>query len=289
MHCKKTFSIREINKLKNSRSQKDIIRQKKPRIMGNCPTRCQSNLTPLENPSEPVPPACQENMVVSLCDYPSYSLAELTMKIGEKLSIISDDGDFMMVRSTTTGSESYIPASYTAKVTDRWLFTGISRYKAEELLLLPNNHTGSFLIRESESNRDCYSLSLLRRAGSSNLDSVKHYRIHHLQNGWLYISPSLTFPSLHHLVEHYSESADGLCLRLREPCFIHGSDNEGSPAMQIPTVIRRPTFSWKDISRSVFFRNKRTESENSLVSEGLREAISSYLYMTGDNSQSWDT
>ncbi len=54
---------------------------------------------------------------------------------------------------------------------------------------------------------DCYSLSVLRRTHSSYQDCVKHYRISHLQNGWVYISPGLTFPSLHHLVEHYS----GLC------------------------------------------------------------------------------
>ena len=30
-------------------------------------------------------------------------------------------------------------------------------------------------------------------------------------------------------------------------------------------------------------------NEDSLVSEGLREAISSYLFMTGDCSQKWDS
>lgn len=51
---------------------------------------------------------------------------------------------------------------------------------------------------------DCYTLSILRRSRSQYLNSVKHYRISCLQNNWVYISPSLTFPSLHHLVEHYS-------------------------------------------------------------------------------------
>lgn len=112
----------------------------------------------------------------------------------------------------------------------RWLFTGISRYKAIELLMLPNNHNGAFLIRESETSAglsvragsggewmcyktkpdscylgaDCYSLSILRKSSSPYLNSVKHYRISSLQNSWVYISPRLTFPSLHHLVEHYS-------------------------------------------------------------------------------------
>lgn len=40
--------------------------------------------------------------------------------------------------------------------------------------------------------------------------------------------------------------------------------------------------------RSVIFRRKRTESDHSLVSEGLREAINSYLQMTEGNEHSWD-
>ncbi|XP_045884407.1 src-like-adapter 2 isoform X2 [Micropterus dolomieu] len=256
--------------------------------MGTCPIRCQSNLTILENPPEPVSPAPQESMTVSLCNYPSFGHTELTMCFGERLTIISDDGDFMMVRSTTTGRESYIPTNYTAKVTHRWLFKGIGRYKAVELLMQPNNQSGAFLIRESETHRDCYSLSVLKRSNSSYLDGVKHYRISHLPNGWVYISPGLTFPSLHYLVEHYTGVANGLCCRLTEPCFIQGFD-DAREAMPMPTNIRRPTINWKDISRSVIFRKKRAESDNSLVSEGLREAITSYLQMTEGTNHSWDT
>lgn len=52
----------------------------------------------------------------------------------------------------------------------------------------------------------CYSLSV-RRSEHASWDSVTHYRIHRLENGWLYISPRLTFPSLHDLVDHYSGNA----------------------------------------------------------------------------------
>ncbi|XP_078103966.1 src-like-adapter 2 [Sander vitreus] len=256
--------------------------------MGTCPIRCQSNLTVLENPPEPVSPRLQESIIVSLCNYPSFVGTELTMCIWERLTVISDDGDYMMVRSTTTGRESYVPTNYIAKVTHRWLFTGISRYKAVELLMEPNNQSGAFLIRESETNKDCYSLSVLKRANASYLDCVKHYRVPHLENGWVYIFPGTHFPSLHHLVEHYSESADGLCCQLTEPCFIQGLDN-AREARPLPTTVRRPTINWKDISRSVIFNKKRTESDNSLVSEGLREAITSYLQMTEGNDHSWDT
>lgn len=44
----------------------------------------------------------------------------------------------------------------------RWLFTGISRYKAEELLKHSNNQSGAFLIRESETNRGYCSFLIFR-------------------------------------------------------------------------------------------------------------------------------
>ncbi|XP_060926367.1 src-like-adapter 2 [Limanda limanda] len=256
--------------------------------MGTCPIKSRSSRPILEDPPEPVVEDLQESVIVSLHNYPSLGHTELTMCMGERLTVISDDGDFMMVRSTTTGHEAYIPNNYTAKVTHRWLFTGIGRLKAVELLLQLSNQNGAFLVRDSESERDCHTLSVLRRSNSSYLDGVKHYRIGQLRNGWVYISPGLTFPSLHHLVEHYSESADGLTSRLSAPCFIQGL-SDPREARPVPTAIRRPTINWKDISRSMLFKRKRTESDNSLVSEGLREAISSYLQMTEGTDHSWDT
>uniref|UniRef100_A0A3P9LE58 Si:ch211-25d12.7 n=1 Tax=Oryzias latipes TaxID=8090 RepID=A0A3P9LE58_ORYLA len=253
--------------------------------MGSCLTRCCSNLEVLENAPESDSPVLQENVIVSLHDYPTFEDTEPSMFAGERLLIVSEDGDFMTVRSSTTGRDSYIPTNYTAKVMHRWLFTGISRYKAEELLQKPNNQNGSFLIRESETNRDSHSLSILMRTNSSRLNPVKHYRIYRLQNNWYYISPGLTFPSLHCLVEHYSESANGLCCQLTAPCFIQGLDTP----RPVPNIIRRPTINWKDISRSVILRRKRTDSGHSLVSEGLREAITSYLQMTEGDEHSWDT
>ncbi|XP_068598839.1 src-like-adapter 2 [Brachionichthys hirsutus] len=254
--------------------------------MGICPIRGQSNLTTLENPPESVPDR-QDSVTVSLCDYPPFGRTELTVGIGEMLTILSDDGDFMSVRSTTTGREGCVPTNYTAKVKHGWLFTGVSRCRAMELLMQPDNQNGAFLIRESETNRDCLSLSVLWRTNSAYLDCVKHYRVSRLQNGWVYISGGLTFPSLRCLVEHYSECADGLCSRLTRPCFIRGLDNatESRPS---PTTVRTPTVNWKDISRSMIFRKKRTQSGNSLVSEGLREAITSYLQMTEDDGDRWD-
>ncbi|XP_072308942.1 src-like-adapter 2 [Eucyclogobius newberryi] len=251
--------------------------------MGTCPTRSHSHMV-LENHSVPESTDIQESIIVALQNYPSIGQTELTMRIGDRLTVTSNDGDFMMVKSLTTECESYIPSKYTAEVTHRWLYTGISRFKAVELLMLPENITGSFLIRESETTKDGHSLSVLRRGSRADLDSVKHYRISHLPNGWVFISPGLTFPSLMRLIDHYTENTAGLCCRLTKPCYICGLDQ----TRPTPRVIRRPTMNWKDMSRSLIFRQKATDSNDSQVSEGLREAISSYLEMTEDSDLNWD-
>ncbi|KAM6981323.1 src-like-adapter 2 [Aplochiton taeniatus] len=255
--------------------------------MGNCPINSRSNLATMENHTVPTTLDNQRNIVVALHDYPADGLLEGGMHIGERLIVISDDGDFMMVKSVTTGGKCYIPSNFTAHVTNRWLFTGISRLKAEELLLLLHNQTGAFMIRESQTSADSYSLSVLSRNSPSYLGSVKHYRISRLQNGWFYITPSHTFASLSHLVEHYSESADGLCSLLRQPCFIQGLNNCAETITPLPMTIRRPTLNWRDVTSSMIFKKDRAKSEDSLVSEGLREAINAYLYMT--ESKGWDT
>ncbi|PSN34404.1 Tyrosine-protein kinase Src42A [Blattella germanica] len=94
----------------------------------------------------------------------------------------------------------------------KWYFGKIKRIEAEKKLLLPENDHGAFLIRDSESRRNDYSLSV--RDG----DTVKHYRIRQLDEGGFFIARRTTFRTLQELVEHYSKDADGLCVNLRKPC-----------------------------------------------------------------------
>ncbi|XP_006639634.1 src-like-adapter 2 [Lepisosteus oculatus] len=267
--------------------------------MGSRPSKGRRNSSQqanLSNQQEPPQAAARDPnkyVVVALYNYPSGGPGDCSIRVGERLNILSEEGDWWRVSSTATGKESYIPSNYTAKVFHRWLFEGISREKAEELLLLPYNQAGSFMIRESQSQRGAFALSV-RRSTTSSWDSVKHYRIRRLENGWFYISPRLTFASLIQLVDHYSESGEGLCCMLREPCYIQGSNNVPVLTGPPPTAVRKPTLNWKDVDRSMLFSNDKDTTEESLVSEGLREAINSYLYMTEemgcvDCIDSWKT
>ncbi|XP_063366457.1 tyrosine-protein kinase HCK isoform X1 [Cydia amplana] len=93
-----------------------------------------------------------------------------------------------------------------------WYFRKIKRIEAEKKLLLPENEHGAFLIRDSESRHNDFSLSV--RDG----DTVKHYRIRQLDEGGFFIARRTTFRTLQELVEHYSKDADGLCVSLNKPC-----------------------------------------------------------------------
>lgn len=47
---------------------------------------------------------------------------------------------------------------------------------------------------------------------------VKHYKLKKTENGNYFVSRTRSFKTLNKLVEHYSKQADGLCVRLEEPC-----------------------------------------------------------------------
>ena len=100
----------------------------------------------------------------------------------------------------------------------RWYFGDTKRPEAERLLLLRGNGHGSFLIRNHDSKGtgigiDWYALSI--RDG----DIIKHYKIKTTDQGNYFIARRQEFVNLQELVQHYSESQDGLVTCLRNPCL----------------------------------------------------------------------
>nr|BAC27168.1 unnamed protein product [Mus musculus] len=218
---------------------------------------------------------------VALGSFPAGEQARLSLRLGEPLTIISEDGDWWTVQSEVSGREYHMPSVYVAKVAHGWLYEGLSREKAEELLLLPGNPGGAFLIRESQTRRGYYSLSV-RLSRPASWDRIRHYRIQRLDNGWLYITPRLTFPSLHALVEHYSELADGICCPLREPCVLQKLGPLPGKDTPPPVTVPTSSLNWKKLDRSLLFLEAPASGEASLLSEGLRESLSSYISLAED-------
>ncbi|XP_029919607.1 src like adaptor 1a [Myripristis murdjan] len=218
-----------------------------------------------------------DETLVLIQDYPSSDISEPIFRIGEKLRVISEEGYWWRVRSVQTGKENYIPNSHVAKVYHGWLFEGVERQKAEELLRLPGNRVGSFMVRESTKERGLYSLSVKHR-------SIKHYRIFRLDNSWYYISPRLTFQCLEDMINHYSDSADGLCCVLTSPCLSgKGPSSDASP--QPPPVVMRRNFDWNKVDRHELISSGSlggTENTDSMVSYGVRNSLAAYLSFTGN-------
>jgi len=166
-----------------------------------------------------IPPlGLMAKLFVALYDYDARTDEDLSFKKGDHLEILNDtQGDWWFARSKPTKLEGYIPSNYVAKLksieAEPWYFGKIKRMEAEKKLLLTQNEHGAFLIRDSESRRNDYSLSV--RDG----DTVKHYRIRQLDEGGFFIARRTTFRTLQELVDHYSRDADGLCVNLRKPCI----------------------------------------------------------------------
>ncbi|XP_034269217.1 tyrosine-protein kinase Lck isoform X2 [Pantherophis guttatus] len=175
-------------------------------------------------PAEGIPPPSsplQDKLVVALYDYESTHEGDLLLRTGEQLRIVEETGEWWKAQSLTTGQVGYIPCNFVAKLNtleqEPWFFKALSRKDAERCLLAAGNTHGAFLIRESESTKGSFSLSV-RDFDQNRGEVVKHYKIRNMDNGGFYISPRITFDSLHSLVEHYTSNADGLCTRLTKSC-----------------------------------------------------------------------
>ncbi|XP_052548465.1 tyrosine-protein kinase Blk isoform X1 [Tympanuchus pallidicinctus] len=160
-------------------------------------------------------------IVIALYDFAASSDRDLELVKGEKLQILSNEGDWWLAKSLRSGKKGYIPSNFVALVDsleqEKWFFKTLSRKDAERLLLSSGNKIGSFLVRESETSTGAYSLSV-RDSDSAHGDIIKHYRIRSLDGGGYYISPRMTFATLPELIHHYSQRGDGLCQRLIAPC-----------------------------------------------------------------------
>lgn len=216
------------------------------------------------------PEDTEEDVLVVLQDYPSIGVSEPTYRLGEKLRLIAQDDYCWRVQSVQTGKESYIPGSQVARVYHGWLFEGVERQKAEELLQLPANRSGSFMVRESSRERGLYSLSVKQHR------SVKHYRIYRLDNSWYYISPRLTFQCLEDLINHYSDFADGLCCALTSPCLSSSAPPPAAAAASTgPPVAMRCNFDWKTVDSQELLNTDGCG--DNMLSYGVRNSIAAYL------------
>ncbi|XP_033925008.1 tyrosine-protein kinase Fgr isoform X3 [Melopsittacus undulatus] len=152
-------------------------------------------------------------LFIALYDYEARTEDDLTFQKGEKFHIINNtEGDWWEARSLSSGATGYIPSNYVAPVdsiqAEEWYFGKIGRKDAERQLLCHGNCRGTFLIRESETTKGAYSLSI-RDWDEAKGDHVKHYKIRKLDNGGYYITTRAQFDTVQQLVQHYIGTWNG--------------------------------------------------------------------------------
>lgn len=168
----------------------------------------------------PLPVGIVRDYYIALYDYSARTDQDLSFNAGDTLDALDKSaGDWWYAKAVTGISASkkgYIPANYVASVesinAEPWYFPNTKRLDAEKMLLAEGNQQGAFLIRNCESQRGDLSLSVL------DSGKVKHYKLRKLDNGHYYVSRNKAFQTLKELVDYYSTQADGLCVRLGEPC-----------------------------------------------------------------------
>ncbi|XP_075709547.1 tyrosine-protein kinase Fgr [Rhinoderma darwinii] len=159
---------------------------------------------------------------VALYDYEARTEDDLTFVKGDRFHIINNsEGDWWEARSLRCGETGFIPSNYVAPIdsmqAEEWYFGKLGRKDAERLLLTEGNIQGSFLIRESETTKGAFSLSI-RDWENTKGDHVKHYKIRKIDNGGYYITTRVQFASVQELIQHYREFNDGLCQLLARSC-----------------------------------------------------------------------
>ena len=171
----------------------------------------------MKQDSDPAPKEPDYPLYVGKYDYDRRADDDLSFKKGDLMYILhTDDQGWMLARSKETGKEGYIPSNHVAEweslEAEKW-FCNINRIEAEELLMLPPNQHGSFLVRDSETSSGGYSLTVRDK------ETVRNYRIKKQDDGTFTVSRRATFDTIHDLIHYYEQQADELCCVLRHPCL----------------------------------------------------------------------
>eukprot|EP00037_Helgoeca_nana_P025821 m.286312 g.286312 ORF g.286312 m.286312 type:complete len:704 (+) comp27051_c0_seq2:220-2331(+) len=148
--------------------------------------------------------------VVVMYPYEPSQPGDLKAKQGDILHIIDDSEPNWWEAQRDDGTTGFIPSNYVVKQglqSESWFHGKMGRSEAAALLRMAA-FSGSFLVRESESKRGEYSLSV------SCETTLKHYHIKFADNQY-FINDRHHFGSIVDLVEYHKHNSGGLITRLR--------------------------------------------------------------------------
>ncbi|KRZ78829.1 Tyrosine-protein kinase Fyn, partial [Trichinella papuae] len=161
--------------------------------------------------------------LVALHNYESMADGDLSFKKGEIMMLLDNSNyDWWYVKHLSTEKAGYVPRTFVAlqggPESEEWFAGSIPRQIAEKLVMNAGLPRGTFLIRERHADKGEFALTVRDVNVTSGTDTVKHYKIKRLENGGFYITTRQKFNTLKDLVKFYTETADGLCCNLTQPC-----------------------------------------------------------------------
>lgn len=175
----------------------------------------QPNLPSTPEPPAQVPVFQPENPnqfeVVAMYPYQGLDATDLSMVAQDRLLILEQPEEHWWKARSQSGKEGMIPSNYVRKIgmeSEPWFHGKISRAQASNMLKLANTE-GCFLVRESESKKGQYSLSV------SHGSALRHY---HIQNegDQIWVNDRHKFTSIPKLIEYHKLNSGGLVTRLRK-------------------------------------------------------------------------
>ncbi|CAL4060308.1 unnamed protein product, partial [Meganyctiphanes norvegica] len=173
---------------------------------------------------------------IAYYDYAARSIKELSFRAQDKFEVIDcPDNHWWKVIALTNNHEGFIPSAYivdsNSLLSKAWYFDKCKRREAESALVLNKNLEGSFLIRESETMKGQYSLSI--KLGNT----VKHYRIRYDKNKHFFVSKQKSFPTLESLADYYQQTCIGKTgVKLSEPCARELIYEPVTPSLAFSTI-----------------------------------------------------
>ncbi|CAH8564844.1 unnamed protein product [Dicrocoelium dendriticum] len=202
-----------------------------------------------------------ENTVIAVHNYNPVRENQLPLQKGEKYYVVNrSNAQWWYVRNMITGQLGYVPTNYVHKPNSLnsfdWYYKDITRQQAEAILL-DEGREGCFLVRDSVSKKNTYTLSVTSKDPEvPGKLKVHHYHIHrtdsslvsngHSANGigqlngtppnntgnvisnrgtggsggteaQYYLSEKHAFPTISDVIHYHKHNSGGLVVRLRSP------------------------------------------------------------------------
>lgn len=167
--------------------------------------------------SAPAPPKKAEaprpekgDVMIAMYDYDGKGKDELKTTKGDEIELVKVTEDtWWQAKNLTTKKKGWLSSSVIVPLgcldLEDWCHGKITR-NAAEYLLNKDKITGTFIVRESQSQPGDYTLSLM------DSGKVVHYRINESEKG-VGIGPSKLFPTIQEMIAHYRRKSEGIaCL-----------------------------------------------------------------------------